>query len=91
MARPVLIRRNASNVTVLSHWNRRAWQEIAILKARIEELETRVDTTTGGNYEYSPEGDPWDTETVTNKIAVGWAFIGGFVLASILWIVILWG
>jgi hypothetical protein len=48
----------------LQHWNRRAWQEIAILKTRIEILEKAMKIDTGGDYEYAPEGDPWEPEII---------------------------
>lgn len=52
------------NVQKLQHWNRRAWQELAIIRKRLEILETEMKVETGGDYEFAPEGDPWEQETV---------------------------
>lgn len=83
-----LVRKSGPNYD-LAHWNRRAWQEIAIIKTRIDELERRTEIDTGGDSPYAPKGDPWEREVITNKLFIGWAYVAGFVTGSILWILLL--
>lgn len=71
-----------NRVEKLQHWNRRAWQEIALLKVRVEMLETVMKVETGGDYEYTPEGDPWEVEHIYDNRMVLFAFVFGVLMGS---------
>lgn len=62
---PLLVQsKGESDIKKLRRWNRRAWQEITILRSRVEQIEGKLEMDTGGDSEWIPEGDPWDVEVV---------------------------
>ena len=83
MASPLLINRSGnSRLNKYEHWNRRVWQEIAIIKSRLDAIEDEVKVDTGGDYEFAPEGDPWEKETVYERVGARMV-IGGFLLGIV--------
>lgn len=80
-----------TRVRRLSHWNRRAWQQIVNLETRLDVVENQLQISDSPN-ETFPEGDPWEREIVTNVI---WlpafrAFVLGVAIGAIIAMVILW-
>lgn len=81
---PIIPTNRPGNVQKLQHWNRRAWQELSIIKTRLEILEKEIKVETGGDYEFAPEGDPWEQETVyiRDKGMVIFAFLLGVLVGA---------
>lgn len=54
-------------------------------------IEEKLGIDAGGAHEYSPDGDPWEVETVRDPFFALWAFIGGMVFGAIIMGVVMWG
>lgn len=73
------------NLRKLHHWNRRAWEEIVILRKRVEIIERQTGVETGGDYYFREDEKPWEVETVYDyRLTIFAFFFGMFVGAAIM-------
>lgn len=72
-----LLRKRNDPLERVNHWNRRAWQEIVVLKKRVEIIEEKTSVETGGDFVHAVEGDPWEREVIIDhKTAVMTFWLG---------------
>lgn len=86
---PLLVKRQPAPLDKLRHWNRRLWQEFAILKKRVEILEESANIDTGGEFWNAVEENPWEPHIVyLNSPYIVPAFLAGIILGIIVGVII---
>lgn len=87
---PLLVKRQPSSLDKLHHWNRRVWMELAIVKKRLEIVEEKTDTDTGGEFYNSPDENPWEPHIIyLQSPYLLPAFLVGMILGVIVTMVIM--
>ena len=76
--------RQRNELESIKYWNRIAFQEIVVLKARIKVMEEETGIQTGGDKFETFTGDPWERDVVYGSRMAIFCFFMGFISGMII-------